>query len=203
MGLDMYLYRRVRKFRRDDGTMSSDYSDLKFDKYDRSNAVVITECAAYWLKANMVHKWFVDNVQDGKDDCGEYHVSKEQILELRDLCMGVVKALDGQEIRVPKRLVKEFTENCSGNGATCGQMVVVVDSDNLDGINLSGYHVLTEAQKNLVRKILPTQNGFFFGNTKYNGCYLMKVVNTIKKIDVLLEEDKDRKDVKYVYRASW
>lgn len=204
MGLDMYLYRKVRKFRRDDGTMSSDHSDLKFDKYGRSNSVEVTEDAAYWRKANMIHRWFVDNVQDGEDDCGEYHVSKEQILELRDLCMGVVKALDGQEIRVPKRLVKEFTENNGGLGTTYRQRVTI-DSGNLDGINLCGYHVLTKAQENLVKDILPTTDGFFFGSTGYDGGYLNDIIGTVGKIDTLLEEDRDRdsRDVEYVYRASW
>ena len=26
---------------------------------------------ASWRKANAIHKWFVDNVQDGVDDCGD------------------------------------------------------------------------------------------------------------------------------------
>jgi len=45
--------------------------------------------AAYWRKANQIHKWFVDNVQDGKDDCGSYSVDREQLLELIGLCKQV------------------------------------------------------------------------------------------------------------------
>jgi hypothetical protein len=40
----------------------------------------------YWRKANQIHKWFVDNVQKGNDDCKEYYVSEEKIKELYDLC---------------------------------------------------------------------------------------------------------------------
>ena len=29
----------------------------------------IDEEVGYWRKANAIHKWFVDNVQDGNDDC--------------------------------------------------------------------------------------------------------------------------------------
>lgn len=36
----------------------------------------------YWRKANQIHKWFVDNVQDGVDDCGKYYVTKEKLNEL-------------------------------------------------------------------------------------------------------------------------
>ena len=39
----------------------------------------ITEEAVYWRKANQIHKWFVDNIQNGVDDCGEYYVSKENL----------------------------------------------------------------------------------------------------------------------------
>ena len=44
----------------------------------------------YWRKANHIHKWFVSNVQNGYDDCGEYEVSKEQLLELKELCKTVL-----------------------------------------------------------------------------------------------------------------
>ena len=41
---------------------------------------------AYWRKANQIHKWFVDHVQNGKDDCGDYYVSREQLQLLLDTC---------------------------------------------------------------------------------------------------------------------
>lgn len=47
----------------------------------------------YWRKANAIHKWFVENVQGGEDDCGYYTVTKAQISELRDLCKRVVDSL--------------------------------------------------------------------------------------------------------------
>lgn len=40
----------------------------------------------YWRKANSIHRWFVENVQDGVDDCGEYKVSKTQLIMLYNLC---------------------------------------------------------------------------------------------------------------------
>jgi hypothetical protein len=49
---------------------------------------------AYWRKANAVHKWFVDNVQKGKDDCGSYSVSRKELVQLRDLCAELVAAKD-------------------------------------------------------------------------------------------------------------
>lgn len=51
----------------------------------------ILEEVGYWRKANHIHKWFVDNVQEGEDDCGEYYVSDEQLEELLSVCKQVVE----------------------------------------------------------------------------------------------------------------
>lgn len=50
----------------------------------------ISERAGYWRKANAIHKWFVDNVQGGNDDCGDYEVSEEQLQTLLDTCKKVL-----------------------------------------------------------------------------------------------------------------
>lgn len=57
----------------------------------------ITKVAAeaiYWRKANQIHKWFVDNVQNGVDDCGSYEVSLEQLRKLYDLCVEALEKKD-------------------------------------------------------------------------------------------------------------
>lgn len=46
----------------------------------------ITESFGYWRKANHIHRWFVENVQSGEDDCHEYFVTKEQLLKLLETC---------------------------------------------------------------------------------------------------------------------
>ena len=52
------------------------------------------EEAAYWRKANAIHKWFVDNVQNGEDECRPHYVEREQLEELIDDCMLVIAAQD-------------------------------------------------------------------------------------------------------------
>ena len=37
----------------------------------------------YWRKSNQIHKWFVDNVQGGTDNCAEYSVSLDDLQKLR------------------------------------------------------------------------------------------------------------------------
>jgi hypothetical protein len=44
---------------------------------------------AYWRKANAIHQWFVDNCQDGSDDCRPAYVSREKLAELLDLAKQV------------------------------------------------------------------------------------------------------------------
>lgn len=44
----------------------------------------------YWRKANAIHRWFVDNCQDGTDDCRDALVSKDQLIQLRNLCQQVI-----------------------------------------------------------------------------------------------------------------
>jgi len=36
----------------------------------------------YWRKANAIHKWFVDNVQNGEDECRPHYVSREHLQTL-------------------------------------------------------------------------------------------------------------------------
>lgn len=55
----------------------------------------------YWRKANAIHKWFVDNIQDGDDDCGVYEVTIEQLEDLRDLCDRVIERKELAEELLP------------------------------------------------------------------------------------------------------
>lgn len=57
--------------------------------------------AAYWRKANAIHKWFVKNVQSGVDDCESYAVSVEKLQELKNLCDTVRKNPDRAEELLP------------------------------------------------------------------------------------------------------
>ena len=46
--------------------------------------------AGYWRKANAIHRWFVDNCQEGEDNCQPSWVSREQLEELRALCQEIL-----------------------------------------------------------------------------------------------------------------
>jgi len=82
MGLDMYLKGKV--FLDYNSPEREDIAKmLEIDGYDVS---AVTVELGYWRKANHIHKWFVDNVQNGVDNCGEYFVSKQDLETLLIIC---------------------------------------------------------------------------------------------------------------------
>ena len=95
MGLDMFLESRRFIWARSD----NDGPDAEVARKIREAVPelgdmklnYVTAEAAYWRKANAVHKWFVDNVQEGEDDCEYHYVSRKQLEELADICDKVIK----------------------------------------------------------------------------------------------------------------
>jgi len=61
---------------------------------EREKLVSITQKLGYWRKANQIHGWFVNTVQNGVDDQREYPVSREQLKELKALCEEALKNKD-------------------------------------------------------------------------------------------------------------
>jgi hypothetical protein len=86
MGLDMFLKAR-RHLRYDDERRKSIREEFKVP--DAWEATEVSFEAGYWRKANAIHKWFVDNIQSGDDNCGEYYVNKVDLEMLRTLCKKV------------------------------------------------------------------------------------------------------------------
>jgi hypothetical protein len=222
MGLDMYLKKQHSKYRKDDGTLSTNWDDCELDRFGRSNRVTLTEMVGYWCETNHIHRWFVENVQEGEDDCKEYYVSIKQLHELRDICFDILSKLHGMEIRVPKKSVKEFKEAFKEVNDKCRSIQrIKIDINNFETIsNLTGYHTLTKSQieKCGCNNTLPTQSGFFLGSCSYNGWYLNSLVKTIKMLDEIFEKhDENNKIIEmdkknntqttstfaYYYQASW
>lgn len=106
--------------------------------------------AGYWRKANQIHKWFVDNVQDGVDECWRSYVDRTQLETLRELCLEVI------------------------------------------------------ANPDTANDKLPTDSGFFFGDTEYGEYYFEDLKHTVEIIDNVLDEEKyPTKDWSFYYRSSW
>lgn len=139
----------------------------------------IIEQAAYWRKANQIHNWFVENVQDGKDDCDCYEVTKEQLEELLEICM---------KVKLASKLVKGKVNN----GYTFKDGVEIPNTEDGEYIE----------DPTIAMKLLPSQSGFFFGSTDYDQWYMGDIDYTIEKIlEILRTTDFDKEIV--FYRSSW
>ena len=184
MGLDMYLTRKLyvknwdfmKPEERHTITVLKGGAPVPAVKPERISE--ITEQVAYWRKANAIHQWFVDNVQDGKDDCGEYYVSREQLAVLRDLCIQVLQSTQ----LAPAKINDGTTYYPDGRVEHCTK----------DG------EAIVDPQA--AAQLLPTSSGFFFGSTDYDQYYSQDVRETAEVLASLLAEP-DEGD--FYYHSSW
>ena len=170
MGLDMYLKKRKKSCKRSiEEICNGDYEDYKRDLKE----------IAYWRKSNQIHKWFVDNIQNGVDDCNYYLVSKEKIEELRDICTRVLKEtklIDGQVLQ------RDYTEN---------------------GVRIKEYGLgKVVDNKEICEELLPTQQGFFFGSYDYDEWYLDDIKYTRDRLNAILDI-LDFEENEVYYGSSW
>jgi len=98
MGLDMYLTaeRYMSKYfdEADSAKITSinEIFDIQGEEDGDYGAQSVIFKVAYWRKANAIHQWFVDNVQDGVDECQKAFVSREQLQTLLDLCKEIAES---------------------------------------------------------------------------------------------------------------
>lgn len=140
----------------------------------------IKEEIGYWRKANQIHNWFVENVQDGEDDC-HYHdeVTKEVLEELLATCQKVLDSCEMVEGQI-----------CVGYTFENGRMIPTMKN----GKCIKDPSVAME--------LLPTTSGFFFGCIDYDEYYLEDIKHTIEVCKNALETtDFETQQIFYV--SSW
>lgn len=105
MGLDQHLKKKIYiganyEHRNITGKVEI-FKDGREIKIDFKKISYIDLQIAYWRKSNQIHKWFVENIQDGEDDCGEYIVSEKELQKLKNLCDEVLKDNNKAEELLP------------------------------------------------------------------------------------------------------
>ena len=142
----------------------------------------IEEDVMYWRKANHIHKWFVDNVSDGCDDCEGHFVDMDKLRELLTVCEKVIKA-------------SKLVEGTVYAGTVYSQ-------ENPKGlVQRTAGKVIEDAT--VAEKLLPTTDGFFFGTKEYNEYYLKDVKDTRDWVARMLEDHKNGVPGDIYYSASW
>lgn len=189
MGLDMYLYCNSKALT-DKVHEGEPYGEYTTPFYKRRGVVM------YWRKANAIHKWFVDNVQDGNDDCGTYEVDIEMLRQLKAICEYIAEGcylVDGKV-------------NC-GTRYENGKWHDIIEDGKVMG------------NAEIAEELLPTASGFFFGSTSYDQWYYEEVKDTARELGRILGMLEIQKgdfgweyptmpsepdwEVKFSYHSSW
>lgn len=160
------------------------YSPMYTEKpmYDMPNYSYkrISEAVGYWRKANHIHNWFVENVQNGKDDCGIYEVSREKIIELMTIC-GIVLHSCEMEDGVIYTGTTHYADGTRVRNYVDGKVI---------------------KDETTAKRLLPTVSGFFFGSEEYNEWYVQDIKNTIYMLsNILATTDFDKQMI--CYQSSW
>jgi hypothetical protein len=94
MGLDMYFTakRYVSDHLEEDKVLQTKVKDIVAPFVPEWSVKEVSYRVGYWRKANAIHNWFVQNVQDGEDDCKEYYVCPDYIQELYDVVCEVLES---------------------------------------------------------------------------------------------------------------
>jgi len=184
MGLDMFLSKKtyVKNWEhtpaneRHEVTITRGGNPVDSRVIDPERVTYIVEDVGYWRKANAIHKWFVDHVQDGHDDCRAYYVSRDRLQELLDTVNRVLESsalVDGQVT--------------NSYGHKTGHMEAIV--------------AIGKAIKDptVARELLPTQSGFFFGSIDYDEGYYQDVVETKRILDEMMSCSGED----FEYSSSW
>jgi len=192
MGLDMYLTAKRHFYDRDwvkDNTereinrkIREMIPEIKNIDTGNLNYISVAVEVGYWRKANQIHMWFVDNIQDGDDNCREHYVDKDKLIELREICQTIIdktKLIDGI--------------------ITNGYKIAGITNGEVEKIPMTEAGRVIE-DSTICKRLLPTTEGFFFGNQDYDDWYYEQIEETIRIIDrcLSLPEAYD-----FYYQSSW
>ena len=165
---------------------------------------------AYFRKANFVYAYFKDKLED---EC--CFVTREDVQDLADRCKRIIDT----DIRQFK--LKEELSKLDNQIEISTNMLVTIVEDNKDPIStlrveeqahlneLREKKKQTEEQLNELEgkcgnceKLLPTQCGFFFGSTDYDGLYFSKIEDCYEQMLFLLDHYDEDKETLFVL-MSW
>lgn len=193
MGLDMYLEAHFYVHNWDHNPPEKQYTTTVVNKAGEpiklpcEPSYIVCQIG-YWRKANHIHRWFVDNVQDGVDDCRNAYCTLEQLKDLLETCKLVLK----NSKLVPGKI-------CIGHKIEIDKLTSdkIIDIPTLlyeDGKVIEDFSIAAEH--------LPTTEGFFFGSTDYNEFYLNDVIETIAILEKCITLE-DITPVDFYYHSSW
>lgn len=146
-----------------------------------SKKSTIFETVASLEKANQIHAWFVNNVQNGVDNNSYYFVTEDDFLELKEICEKVLE-LNPYNLNKDSYLLYYSANNLIEKVIITKEQYSKLESE--------------------LNKILPTKEGFFFGPIDYALSYFLNVKNTLEMLTKILDNANFENEV-YLYHSSW
>jgi len=142
----------------------------------------------YWRKANAIHGWFVRELAGGIDECQPIHVSRENLITLRQLCLEALR----------DRALNEVPSTQTKNGFSLeeGQDVGQVIAERM--ATEMSIAVMEKEFDDTTDPLRPTA-GFFFGGNAKDEYYYQDIMETINIINQALRGGGDT----FIYQASW
>lgn len=104
MGLDHWIKKRIYvgaqyEHNKVSGTVEIKKGDIPLPiNLEKIESVI--ESFITYRKVNSIHKYFVDTVQDGKDDCNDYYIPKEVLKEFMILIKADIDYLKSCETQI-------------------------------------------------------------------------------------------------------
>ena len=103
-----YVYRHNFNRQTDEDTINPIFNEIVKnleleDVIDSSGFAGITVDLpmGYWRKSNMIHHWFVNNLADGVDECQPITVRREDLEQLKEVCINVIAVPEMAEELLP------------------------------------------------------------------------------------------------------
>ena len=118
---------------------------------------VVEEDTKRWVDAYHIHKWFVDNVQNGQDDEKKYYIGHGNLQNLYDTCDQVITA---------SKLVDGVVDAATAD-----------DTDHPHGVAQRAPGKVIE-DPTVAKKLLPTRSDALFGSGDHDEKYLNDVKET-------------------------
>ena len=113
MGLDSTIYARKCLYNTDRDALRELLltllpSSMRLDNMYYGSDICIPVCS--WRKYDFLHRWFVNNVQGGEDDCRRYQVSHYELLSLYNECQRLVNQRNSQAA-----MASDLSLDCGGD----------------------------------------------------------------------------------------
>ena len=175
------------------------------DKEITSEEWDTTDELAYWRKANCVHRWFLSNCKPLGRGSEEFRrVTKSDLVRFKSIIKNVLKYA----------FAIHHKENDDNIDSKFDMPVYELNNigfkrinKNKIGVNLKAKHIdptafdleLSDEGIDIAESLLPTEDGFFFGSTKYDSGYVSDLIDTYNIINNILDSDVFKYNIVFYY----